>query len=399
VSTVSLGSGYRHLERGEWELARSCFEETLRDDESAEALDGLGQALWWLKDVEAAIERRQRAFLLFRDQGKSERAARIAIWLSREYMSALGNHAAASGWLSRAQTLEDQIDSGNMRGWISLARSEQTLDVSAAALHAEGALRYARKSGDRDLEILALAQIGLTGLYLGNFDEGMRRFDEAMAAATAGEANDHQTFGEVCCKMVYGCEISGDVERMLQWAQVVDDFMRRNEHLPLLAFCGSCCAEMFTAAGHVAEAESELLKALAALEKAGQPARCVHPAARLAELRTLQGRLEEAEQLIEGYTHLPEGLRALINLRLAQSQPKAAIALTNKRLTQMGPDSLLSAPFLSLLTNAQLAPLLALSSNSPCLRGELSCTFLSSARKIGRYMVQVHGYRCRFGNG
>jgi hypothetical protein len=42
--------------------------------DSAEALDGLGRALWWLRDERGAVV-----------DGELTRAARGALWLAREY--------------------------------------------------------------------------------------------------------------------------------------------------------------------------------------------------------------------------------------------------------------------------------------------------------------------------
>lgn len=44
-----------------------------------------------------------------------------------------------------------------------------------------------------------------------------------------------------------------------------------------------------------------MMRSIRELESKGQRARCVHPAAKLAELRVLQGRYEEAERLLAGY--------------------------------------------------------------------------------------------------
>jgi hypothetical protein len=57
--------------------------------------------------------------------------------------------------------------------------------------------------------------------------------------------------------------------------------------------------------GHLKAAERELTGALRKLTESGRRARCVHRAAKLAELRVLQGRYEEAERLAEGYEALP----------------------------------------------------------------------------------------------
>ena len=48
---------------------------------SAEARDGLGQALWFLCEIDAGIARREEAYAEFRHEGENGRAAGIALWL------------------------------------------------------------------------------------------------------------------------------------------------------------------------------------------------------------------------------------------------------------------------------------------------------------------------------
>jgi hypothetical protein len=64
------------LARGGWEEARICFEGSLRDAESPEALEGLGMACWWLEDYATGIDARERAYRLFRHAGDGRAAAR-----------------------------------------------------------------------------------------------------------------------------------------------------------------------------------------------------------------------------------------------------------------------------------------------------------------------------------
>ena len=49
-----------------------------------EALDGLGRAHWWLKDVRSAIETRTRAYRAYKKAERFSEAAEIAVWLARE---------------------------------------------------------------------------------------------------------------------------------------------------------------------------------------------------------------------------------------------------------------------------------------------------------------------------
>jgi tetratricopeptide (TPR) repeat protein len=271
-----------------------------RSTDSAEALDGLGRALWWLRDERGAVVHRERAYAGFRRDGELARAARVALWLAREYGIAFDNDAAARGWLARAERLLRDVAPGAERGWLELARSEGARDAATAAELATTALDVALAAHDPDLELRALAQLGLAEVTLGDVDKGLARLDEAMAAATSGEPANLETFADICCTLMLACERAGDSERPQQWSTVLDEFVRSYDHVTLLAFCRTCCADVFAANGRIDAAEAELEQAIRELAAAGQRSRCIPPSARLAEIRALQGRLDEAEQLLGG---------------------------------------------------------------------------------------------------
>ena len=359
VTTVAAGTalarGYEALAVGNWSEARAAFEEAVSTAESPEALDGLGRSLWWLREARQAIVCRERAYSGFRRDGELGRAARIALWLSREYAQVFGNDAAARGWLARAERLLRDVAPGAEQGWIDLARSEGSRKSSEAAMYAEAALDSALLAGDPDLELRALAQLGFSRVSGGEVDEGLAQLDEAMAAATSGEPASLETFADICCTMMLACEQAGDIERPQQWSAVLEDFVRKYDHVVLLAFCRTCCADVFAANGRVDAAEEELLAAIKELTASGQRSRCVSPAARLAEIRVLQGRFDEAEELLAGFDGEPGTTRPAVALRLARGEPAPAAALLERRLDEVGRTSLLAVPFLEQLVDARIA--------------------------------------------
>jgi DNA-binding CsgD family transcriptional regulator len=145
------------------------------------------------------------------------------------------------------------------------------------------------------------------------------------------------------------------VERPKQWSSVLEDFVRKYDHVVLLAFCRTCCADVFAANGRIDAAEQELLAAIQELTDAGQRSRCMNPAARLAEIRVLQGRFDEADELLVGFEGQPDATRAAVALRLARGEPAPAAALLERRLEEIGPTSLLAVPFLEQLVDARIA--------------------------------------------
>jgi len=159
----------------------------------------------------------------------------------------------------------------------------------------------------------------------------------------------------VICVGIGACEQATDWKRIEQWGQVVQRWLGEHEDVEVYGFCYACCAEMFVASGQWEEAEELLAEGLGAMEAAKLRARCVHPAAKLAELRLLQGRLEEAEQLLAGYEELPESTHALAMLHLARGEVAMAAAVLLRRLNAVGDDNVLAAPFLALLVEVHLA--------------------------------------------
>ena len=354
VAEDALARGYEALAAGSWDDARDAFREALDLTDSAEALDGLGRALWWLRDERGAVVHRERAYAAFRRDGQLARAARIALWLAREYGLAFDNDAAARGWLARAERLLRDVAPGAEQGWLDLARSEGARDAETAASYASAALDVALASSDADLELRALAQLGLAEVTLGETERGLARLDEAMAAATSGEPATLETFADICCTLMLACERAGDSERPQQWSAVLDDFVRAHDHVTLLAFCRTCCADVYAANGRIDSAEAELELAVRELTAAGQRSRCIPPSARLAEIRVLQGRFDDAEQLLVGLEGEPEAMQARVALRIARGEPAAAASLLTRRLDELGWTNLFAAPLLAQLVEARL---------------------------------------------
>jgi DNA-binding CsgD family transcriptional regulator len=354
MQDASVTTGTELLQRGEWSAARDAFAGELEVGETPEAHDGLARALWWLGLPDDAIEHRERAFVLWKKDGDQTKAGGAAVWLAREHLAVYGNDAVANGWLARAERLLRDTDAPE-RGRLELVRGARSPDVADRERAAETSLGIAQRSGDADLEVAALAELGLTAIEQGRVIEGLDRLDEAMAAATGGEADMLETVAEVCCSLVAACDLAGDTGRLEQWARIVNGFVERRGNLPLLNFCRTCNAEMLAATGRRSEAEAELVGSAASLRATGHRSRCVDPAVKLAEVRILQGRWEEAGALLEGREELPEATLPAADLDLARGDTALASARLLRRANLLGSDNLLAAPVLSRLVEAQLA--------------------------------------------
>ncbi len=355
-------AGSSALARGEWAAARDCFEAALSLEESADALDGLALAVWWLNDPDAALELRARAFARLRHDGRDTEATAVAIWLARQYRSLYRRGEMADGWLSRARSLLTSLpDEGSLRGWLILAESEIGLPHPRAADPADQALRIARERGDRDLEIMALTRRGACTVSGGGIAEGLSDLHEAMTAATSGEGHDVQYVGEALCTLMEVAGLIGDPGVVEPWATFLVSFRSSYAFGPLLpfetqsatdlisAFCTGCCGGVYLVTGRLDAAEEQLVRAVAQMSRTGLRPRCLHPVADLVALRVLQGRLEEAEALITGFEDDLDCAPSAAALDLALGRPARAVDRLVAAL-----DALAETPVLTLPARAQL---------------------------------------------
>jgi DNA-binding CsgD family transcriptional regulator len=351
--TDGLGEARRALEAAEWEAARSAFEAVLAVEESGEALDGCGLALWFLGELEAGRALRERAFSAYAQAGDHDRAARVAVWISRQYLIA-GQASAAGGWLGRAERVLDGESDCAGCGWGAVERARRATDMEECAEQARRALEIARGCGDGDLEVFALSVLGRAEVSAGRFDSGSQKLEEAMAAATAGRVRNVHTLGEAYCNLIIASTAAGDWERAAEWCGYVDAFADRRGMTVLFGACRTVHADVLVATGRWSEAETALEDALDAHAQR-YPAMAAPAVAALALLRIRQGRLAEAEQLLAGREELPVSLLALAELRLAESEPLLAVALLERALSAARGDEIGKARLLAPLVDALLA--------------------------------------------
>lgn len=350
-----LAVGRAALAAGDWMAARGAFEAALVQGDSPPARDGLGRALWWIEGPARAIAERTRAYAGYRRAGDERAAAHVALWIAHEYEVGLGNPAAAGGWLNRAARLLEQLPEDADHARLELVRAERAVDPLQAGRHAKTALGIARRLRDPDLEISALGRLGLAEVRVGAVESGMSRVDEAMAAALGGEATELETLGELCCLLIEACDQTGDIDRLAQWNRLLGEGTHERGELPVLSFCGCCSAEALIAGGRLEDAERELARTLQLAENGETRRRCVDPRARLADLLVRQGRFEEAEQLLPGAEGDGWTVRARAELHLVRDEPGAATVVLERRLRQIGTESLLAVTVLDLLVQARLA--------------------------------------------
>ncbi|MGH9360418.1 MAG: LuxR C-terminal-related transcriptional regulator, partial [Thermoanaerobaculia bacterium] len=289
------------LARAGWERSRRGFEAALEDGETPEGLEGLAMAAWWLDDAPTVFAARERAFQLYRRRGDGRGAGRIALALAADYAWFRGETAVAAGWYRRAHRLLAGIDLVPEHGYLKLGEADFALEVegdpeTARTLAAE-AVAIGRQLGIVDLEMVGLALEGLALVYEGRLEEGMPRLDEATTAAISGEMEDFYAIGRAYCALVEACERVRDYERAAQWCDRAQEFARRIGFGLLSAVCRTQHASVLIWRGAWADAEAELEAAMLHFRTARPPLQA-EGLVRVARLRRLQGRLEEAEALL-----------------------------------------------------------------------------------------------------
>jgi DNA-binding CsgD family transcriptional regulator len=356
VADDLVADGLAALEARDWDAARSLLERAVAEGSVAaapEAFDGLADARWWAGDVAAAIEARELAVGRWRAVGDPGRAVRGAVWIAIEYADALGHEAASDGWFARARTMADGLASRSAAGWIALGRAALAADPAEQADSATRALDAARSDGDAELEVLALARLGWARVAAGQLDAGIAVFDEAMATATAADFGHVSALGDLCCQLARATEAAGERGRFASWLEVVRRVNSEQGYPPLAAFCATCCAELHSIDGNWQAAEEHLRLGIDRLQGTGHRARCGPPVAKLAELLVLQGRLEEAAEVL-GDDDTDSTLVARARLALGRGEWDIARALAERWIRRRG-EGLVAVGALSVLGRAAIA--------------------------------------------
>jgi DNA-binding CsgD family transcriptional regulator len=355
-SEALLGAAQRALAAGEWSTARNSFEAALEVEETAEALLGLGTALWWLQETEASLGVRERAYAAFRRRPDPFQAAMTALQLASHYGGSLGNGAAAGGWLERGARLVKEFGLAPLEGWVLLGRAASASaggDPQAGEGLARQAHEIARLFADADLELCALSQIGGALVLMGRVAEGAVLLDEAMAGALAGEGGP-ETMVHTSCVTITCCSRAAELKRAFQWIRAAGEFNRRYGSPHLDAVCRTAYGDVLLATGRLAEAETELQAALERMSTTVEPLVRVEALAKLAELRLVQGRVEEASRLLDGFEDHAVTTYAVASIRQARRELEVAASLLRRRLRQIGEDGLESARLLELLTEVEI---------------------------------------------
>lgn len=349
-----LAAGHTALRTGDWPGAKLAYSAALAGQESAEAHDGLGIALWWLNEIDASHRSRTAAYLAYKQRGDLRRAGFIAAWLAREQIFLNANPGAMMGWFARAERLLRQAGDCPEQAWLDLYRASVMAPPEALDEVAGRAMADARRFGDDDLEGLALAFGGLAQITIGQVGEGMARLDESMAMVLGGEIGNFMVISECFCVVLSACELTGDLARTEHWCHTADEFAHRYHCSFLSAYCRTTYGGLLAATGRWDDAEAVLMEAIESFERGHRGLR-IHAVLKLAQLRVAQGRLEEAETLLTGNEDYGAAAEANARLHLARGEFDLARAVIDEALATRPSPTLGDAPLLMLRVEVLLA--------------------------------------------
>ncbi len=355
-ATDLVAAGREALNAGDFAGAVASFQAAIDLEPIPEALDSLGYLYYADDDFETSRRLWEQAYRAYKDKDDLSAAARIAILLGSLYYDGFANEAASQGWLSRANRLIDRVGRCVERGHLALAlvgcnvRDANALEQSAAV-----ALELALEFGDSDLEAKALADGGLALINQGRISQGFARLDESMAAVSAGEVSPIFA-GKIYCAMLTACERTGDVRRAEQWTKSCQQYLNTTVpgKLPILhSHCRTAYGVVLCDTGHWNEAESEIMIALGP-ESTNYVTKQADSVAALAGLRMMQGRIEEAADLLAPYADCWEVCEQMARLHLLRKEYDLAVAVIVRALHDLVGDRLRSGRLLSVLIEVEL---------------------------------------------
>jgi DNA-binding NarL/FixJ family response regulator len=321
MTDTLVEDGLAALRAGDVATGRRLLETAVAAAPSGEALEALGEALYFECEFVRAVDHYERAYATYRkarDIPAAGRAARMLAWITG---NVLGEWAVRSGWLARARALLEEAGPDRAEhGWVLIISAFVERDATVRESLLREAIEIGRQYGDPDVEFMAVAYLGGVYVLTDRVEEGLVLGDEALAALCAGELTEVAAIDEIFCGLFWACERVFDIPRADQWMRATAVRVRRNV---VAAFCRAHYGGILTAAGRWKEAEFELLEAARHFER-GMSARREAALVRLADLRVRQGRLDEATELLAGLEGHPDAVRPLAAIYLSQGETALA---------------------------------------------------------------------------
>ncbi len=188
---------------------------------SPEDVERLAESAWWIGRVDDSIAAHERAYAAYMDQGTPRRAAIVAVRLAEDFFNRQAK-SIGNGWLKRAERLLQDVPECLEHGVLLRLHAVLALESEGNVDKALGLARQtcdlATRFHDRDLQALAMHDIGRMLVSKGELAQGMALIDEAMATAVSGELGPRVT-GRIYCNMMGTCEKLADYQRAAEWSE------------------------------------------------------------------------------------------------------------------------------------------------------------------------------------
>ena len=332
--------------RRDWPAARAGFLAARAAGELGAAdLDALGDAAWWLGELDEASAALEAACRRHQEEGRPGPAAMAAIGIA---VNALlrGEEVVGAGWVGRARRLLEDRPDDVAHGYLLYLELEGTLggdDPAAVRERARRVRELGRRHADPNLTAAGDLFEGRALVKAGRVAEGLALLDGAMLAVRSGELGPEWA-GSIYCHLMAAFTELGDVRRAAEWTEATSRWLAT---LPAaVLFTGICRvhrSQVHQRRGAWAEAEREAALVCADLADL-QVAGAAEGHYQLGEIRRLRGDLDGAEAAYREAHRLGRDPQpGLALLRLAQGRTAAAAASVRTALAAVVHDRLARA--------------------------------------------------------
>lgn len=327
VLDESLEAGRAAIKKNAWregyELLKKADHQGLL---TADDLEKLGEAAWWIGNMDDCIAFHERAYTLHLEAGNRARAGYMAVTLARHHFNKL-EQSMAFGWIGKAERLFSEIPESPEHGYLSQLHTMAALDMGdlqGAQQLAQETIDIGTRYGDRDLQAFGLEDLGRALIGLGRVEEGIALIDEATVAAVGGETGPLAT-GVIYCRAISACSELADYRRAGEWTDAARRWCERQSIAG--GFPGVCRvhrAEIIRLRGDWGEAE---LEARRAVDELGSFMQAIASEAfyEIGEVRLRIGDLPAAEEaFLQAHEMMREPEPGLSLLRLAEGKVESA---------------------------------------------------------------------------
>ncbi|MFG0332747.1 MAG: protein kinase, partial [Maioricimonas sp. JB049] len=283
-----------------WSTAYDILTEADRNGAmNPESLELLAECARWLGRHDAVFDPLERAHALYVSRENSRGAVRTALALCFANDDA-GRDAIAKAWLARADGFVARTPEGPehaLHAWFHNRVHGAAGDLDKQKECATRALELARRSGDRNVEALALIDLAHVATVRADGKEALGLIEQATSLAIGGEIDIFAT-GLVFCNAIWACRCRGEWQRAQEWTDSATRWVSRQQVDYFPGMCRVHRAEVLRIRGDLAAAERECEAATRQVERA-LPAYATFPWAELGEVRRRRGNLNGAMTAFE----------------------------------------------------------------------------------------------------